>query len=59
MKICVIGAGFGGLAASTLVSAAGHETHVFEKESIVGGRGLTFNMDMDVSGYKSLLKRFN
>jgi protoporphyrinogen oxidase len=59
MKICVIGAGFGGLAASTLVSAAGHETHVFEKESIVGGRGLTFNMDMDVSGYKSLLKRFH
>jgi hypothetical protein len=59
MKICVIGAGFGGLAASTLVSEAGHETHVFEKESIVGGRGLTFDMDVDISVYKSLLKRFH
>ncbi len=59
MKICVIGAGFGGLAVSTLVSDAGHETHVFEKESMVGGRGLTLNMDMDLSGYKSLLKQFH
>jgi hypothetical protein len=59
MKICVIGAGFGGLAASTLVSGAGHETHVFEKESIMGGRGLTFDRDMDISAYKSLLKRFH
>ena len=61
MRICVIGAGFGGLAASTLVSGAGNETHVFEKESMVGGRGLTLNMDvdMDISAYRSLLKRFH
>jgi len=59
MKICVIGAGFGGLAASTLVSGAGHETHVFEKEPVVGGRGLTFDRDIDISAYKSLLKRFH
>ena len=37
-KIAVIGAGFSGLSAAAYVAAAGHEVHVFEKNSLPGGR---------------------
>ncbi len=37
-KIHVVGAGPGGLTAAMLLAAKGHEVHVWEKESVVGGR---------------------
>ncbi len=51
-KIAVIGAGFSGLSAAAYLGAAGHEVHVFEKNSTAGGRarqlhtqeGYTFDM---------------
>ncbi|GAB2773314.1 phytoene desaturase family protein [Salinimicrobium soli] len=51
-KIAVIGAGFSGLSAASYLGAAGHEVHIFEKNSIPGGRarqistadGYTFDM---------------
>ena len=51
MKICVIGAGFSGLAASSLLAREGHTVDVYEKNSSPGGRawvskqeGYTFDM---------------
>lgn len=51
-KIAIIGSGFSGLSAACYLSAAGHDVHVFEKNSEVGGRarqlktenGFTFDM---------------
>jgi phytoene desaturase len=37
-RIAVIGAGFAGLSAASYLSKAGHEVHVFEKNSEAGGR---------------------
>jgi len=43
-KICIVGAGPGGLSAGLLLLEKGHEVHIFEKDSLVGGRSkkLTF-----------------
>jgi len=51
-KIAIIGAGFSGLSAASYLGAAGHEVHLFEKNSSAGGRarqlktssGYTFDM---------------
>ncbi len=51
-KIAIIGAGFSGLSAAAYLGAAGHEVHIFEKNSTAGGRarqlvtenGYTFDM---------------
>lgn len=51
-KIAVIGSGFSGLSAASYLGLAGHEVHVFEKNSTPGGRarqlkthnGYTFDM---------------
>ncbi|MEO6820306.1 MAG: phytoene desaturase family protein [Ginsengibacter sp.] len=37
-KIAIIGSGFSGLSAAAYLSKAGHEVHVFEKNSTPGGR---------------------
>ncbi len=37
-KVAVIGAGFSGLSAAAYLSVAGHEVHVFEKNTTAGGR---------------------
>ncbi len=47
-KIAVIGSGFSGLSAAAYLSAAGHETHVFEKNETAGGRARQFETE---SGY--------
>lgn len=41
-KIIVIGAGFSGLSATAYLSAAGHNVHVYEKNSTPGGRARQF-----------------
>jgi phytoene desaturase len=44
-KIAVIGSGFSGLSAAAYLAAAGHDVHVFEKNSSAGGRARHFNTD--------------
>jgi phytoene desaturase len=38
MKIIIIGAGFAGLSAGISLATKGHEVHIYEKESEVGGK---------------------
>jgi len=47
-RVAVIGAGFSGLSAATYLGAAGHEVHIFEKNSAPGGRARQFRS----RGYK-------
>ncbi|CAN5422523.1 phytoene desaturase family protein [soil metagenome] len=44
-KIFIIGSGFSGLSAACYLSAAGHDVHVFEKNSTAGGRARQFQTD--------------
>ena len=44
-KIIVIGSGFASLAASCYLAKDGHEVHVFEKNSTVGGRARQYKKD--------------
>ena len=41
-RIFIIGSGFSGLSAASYMAAAGHEVHVFEKNSSPGGRARHF-----------------
>ena len=58
MKACIIGAGIGGLASACLLTKEGYDVHVYEKEDMLGGRGLTIQ-NMTAKDYKNLLKRFD
>ena len=44
-KIAIIGSGFSGLSASAYSAKLGHEVHVFEKNSTVGGRARSFQTE--------------
>ncbi|WP_029036614.1 phytoene desaturase family protein [Salinimicrobium xinjiangense] len=48
-KIAIIGAGFSGLSAAAYLGDAGHEVHVFEKNSAPGGRARQLHTS---GGYK-------
>lgn len=55
-KIAVIGSGFSGLSAAAYCAKAGHEVHIFEKNSSIGGRARSFSshgytFDMGPSWY--------
>ena len=59
-NICIIGAGIGGLAAGALLTKKGYKVTIFEKESLVGGRALSFDpSSMTINEYKNLLSRFH
>ena len=60
-KICIIGAGIGGLTAGAILSNKGYKVTIFEKESIIGGRALSLNdfSSLDFKKYNELLSRFN
>ncbi|MBI4361502.1 phytoene desaturase [Candidatus Micrarchaeota archaeon] len=45
MRIAVIGAGLGGLYASSLLAQKGHDVTVFEKNAVTGGRLYGFTQD--------------
>ncbi|PZU83534.1 MAG: phytoene desaturase [Chryseobacterium sp.] len=47
-RIAIIGSGFSGLSAAAYASKMGHEVHIFEKNSSLGGRARSFQTD---SGY--------
>lgn len=44
-KIAIIGSGFSGLSAAAYSAQQGHEVHVFEKNSSLGGRARKFTTD--------------
>nr|WP_314490357.1 phytoene desaturase family protein [uncultured Chryseobacterium sp.] len=44
-KIAIIGSGFSGLSAASYSAQKGHEVHVFEKNSSIGGRARKFTTD--------------
>jgi hypothetical protein len=59
-KVCIIGAGIGGLTAGALLIKKGYSVEIFEKESSVGGRAFSIEMSSQtIDSYKKLLSRFN
>jgi protoporphyrinogen oxidase len=59
-KVCIIGAGIGGLTAGALLLKKGYSVDIFEKETTVGGRALSLEMSSQtMDSYKKLLTRFN
>ena len=59
-KVCVIGAGIGGLTTGAFLSKKGYSVTIFEKEKILGGRSLSFNGDnLTLDEYRRMLSRFS
>ncbi len=59
-KVCIIGAGIGGLTAAALLLKDGYSVDIFEKESTVGGRALSLEMSSQtIDSYKQTLAKFN
>ncbi|HWR27221.1 MAG TPA: FAD-dependent oxidoreductase [Candidatus Thermoplasmatota archaeon] len=59
-KVCIIGAGIGGLTAGALLLKKGYSVDIFEKEPIVGGRALSLEMSSQtLESYKQTLAKFN
>ncbi|KAA0002396.1 MAG: NAD(P)/FAD-dependent oxidoreductase [Thermoplasmata archaeon] len=58
MKACIIGAGIGGLASACLLAKERYDVCVYEKENMLGGRGLTIQ-NISAAKYKNLLHRFD
>ena len=59
-KVCVIGAGIGGLTTGAFLSKKGYSVTIFEKEKILGGRSLSFNGDnLTLDEYRRTLSRFS
>ncbi|MCX6663954.1 MAG: FAD-dependent oxidoreductase [Euryarchaeota archaeon] len=58
-NICIIGAGISGLTAGALLIKQGYKVTIFEKESLIGGRALSFDASSyTVDQYLKLLSRF-
>jgi protoporphyrinogen oxidase len=59
-KVCIIGAGIGGLTAGALLLKKGFCVDIFEKESMVGGRAISLEMSSQTfESYKQILAKFN
>jgi protoporphyrinogen oxidase len=59
-KVCIIGAGIGGLTAGALLIKKGYSVDIFEKEPMVGGRALSIAMSSQtIDSYTQLLARFH
>jgi protoporphyrinogen oxidase len=59
-KVCIIGAGIGGLTAGAILIKKGYSVDIFEKETTVGGRAISIEMSSQtIDSYKQLLTRFN
>jgi len=60
-EICIIGAGIGGLTAGALLTKHGYKVTIFEKESLIGGRALSFDdlSLLTIEKYKEWLSKFH
>jgi len=59
-KVCIIGAGIGGLTTGALLSKKGYNVTIFEKEKMLGGRALTFNGDnLTIDNYRKTLSKYS
>lgn len=59
-KIIIIGSGIGGLTAGALLIKNGFNVKIFEKESLIGGRALTFDTsNLTIDRYLKILTNFN
>ena len=59
-KIIIIGSGIGSLTAGALLTKNGFKVEIFEKESIIGGRALTFDTSkLTLDLYLKILKNYN
>ena len=59
-KVCIIGAGIGGLTAGAILSKKGYNVTIFEKEKILGGRSLSFNgNNLSLDDYRKTLSSFS
>jgi protoporphyrinogen oxidase len=59
-KVCIIGAGIGGLTAGALLLKKGYSVDIFEKEQTVGGRAMSLEMSSQtLESYKQTLAKFN
>ena len=61
-EICIIGAGIAGLTAGALLTnKQDYKVTIFEKESLIGGRALSFDdlSSFTLEKYKEILSRFN
>jgi len=59
-KVCIIGAGIGGLTVGVHLINKGYKVDIFEKEKFVGGRALSLDMsNYNYQSYKKLLSRFS
>jgi protoporphyrinogen oxidase len=59
-KVCIIGAGIGGLTAGALLVKQGYAVDIYEKERMVGGRAQSLAMsDQTLQSYIETLRRFN
>jgi hypothetical protein len=59
-KIIIIGSGIGGLTAGALLTKNGFNVKIFEKESLIGGRALTFDTsNLTIDRYLKILTDFN
>ena len=60
IKVVIIGSGIGGLTTGALLTKKGHKVTIFEKETLIGGRALSFDASsIKLDEYKKLLLRFN
>ncbi len=59
-KVCIIGAGIGGLTTGALLSKKGYNVTIFEKEKMLGGRSLSFDGDtLALENYRRTLSKFS
>ena len=59
-KVCIIGAGIGGLTTGALLIKKGYNVTIYEKESRIGGRAISINgSSITLEEYNNLLSRFN
>jgi len=58
--IIIIGSGIGGLTAGALLTKKGFKVKIFEKESLIGGRALSFNTsNLTIDSYLKILSNYN
>ena len=58
-NVCIIGTGFGGLAAGVLLIKKGYMVTIFERTEILGGRASSYiPSSLGLSYYRNLLSKF-